>query len=272
VRELAFMARRGQRIALGKALNEHQGDWLTSEHCDYVLQLVARRLRVSTLTPGQYRAERAAMLAADRRRRAHGGQLRLPTEDQIAAIAGSWDRALANAGLRARQGRGGQRARTTPATIVHILERCYEQHGTEPTVSEIEAFARANGIPYPRRQRGRPWFSYVEEWKDGRRAKGLDVPDGPPPKAQRPDSSSDVGAGHAGERRMKNTSGELHDCAEWVARYLSQLKAGERSSQRGYADWARITDGAPWPAAFTQHGGWVAVRDAAQKLLRSRQR
>src|SRR4051794_25350241 len=118
------MAQRGRSIALGHALNEHEGGWLTPEYSDVMLALVARRLRVSTLTPGQYRGEGAAMLAADRRRRAHGGQLRLPTEDQIAALAGSWDRALAQAGLSARQGRGGHSARSGPASIVDVLDRC----------------------------------------------------------------------------------------------------------------------------------------------------
>lgn len=80
--ELAFMPPRAQATGLGHALNEREGNWLTAEHTDFVLQLVARRLGVRTLTPQQYAGERARMLAADRGRR-HGGQLRLPNEFQI---------------------------------------------------------------------------------------------------------------------------------------------------------------------------------------------
>jgi hypothetical protein len=203
VRELAFMPSRGQRVALGYALNEHQGNWLTPEHCDYVLRLVAHRLHVSTPTPVQCRGECAAMLAADHRRWAHGGQLRLPTEDQIAAIAGSWDGALASAGLTARQGIGGHRNRAQPVKIVDVLDRCYEHHGTEPTFRDLEVFARANGIPFPRMKRGRAYGDYVREWKDKRRAQGLPVPAGPPPTSARPD--------HARCRRRPSRRAPLED-------------------------------------------------------------
>src|SRR3954463_8681951 len=103
------------------------------------------------------------MLVRDRG--AHRGQLRLPTDDQLLAVAGSWDRALAHAGLRARHARGGHRARVGPVPIVEVLDRCYEHHGTEPTFGELERFARANGIPFPRRKR--PWKDYLDEWKEG---------------------------------------------------------------------------------------------------------
>ena len=274
VRELAFMPPRGRHIGLGHALNERQGNWLTEEYSDFILALIARRLAVRTLTPGQYRAERVSMLATDRGRHTHGGQLRLPTEEQIAALAGTWDRALAHAGLRARAGLGGHRARVGPAAIIDVLDRCYEHQGTEPNSNEIEDFARANGIPYPRRERGKPWSAHVSEWKDRRRARGLAVPDGPPPKTQRPDYSVDVGAGVSGERRSKDAWDDLDEVVDWVARYLRQLQRGQRSGQRAYDDWARRQDGAPWSAAFNRHGhgGWVAVRRAAQQRLAHRQR
>ena len=261
VRELAFMSRAGRSIALGHALNERQGDWLTPEHSDFVLQLVARRLDTPTVTPGQYRAERTAMLAADR-----NGQLRLPTEDQIAALAGSWDRALAHAGLRARQGRGGHRARVGPASIVDVLDRCFEHHRAEPTSGELATFARANGIPFPRRERGRPWSDYVREWKDGRREQGLPVPDGPPPKRERPDYTRHVGAARPGERRGRKQWDDVDELAEWVARYLRELPRGGRVSKRRYDEWAAGVDGAPWSSNFDGHGGWAAVLARAREM------
>lgn len=99
VREIAFMPANAQRIALGRALNERQGSWLTEAHGWFALMLVARRLGLQTLTPGQYRVERSKLLAA---RRSHRRELRLPTDEQIAAVAGSWKRALAGAGLQPR--------------------------------------------------------------------------------------------------------------------------------------------------------------------------
>ena len=267
VRELAFMAPAGRAIALGHALNERQGDWLTPQHSDFALKVVARRLGVPTLTPGQYRAERVRMLAADRRR-GHGGDLRLPTEHQIAALAGSWDRAVAHAGLRARQGRGGHRARLGPASIVDVLDRCFEHHRAEPTAAELETFARANGIPFPPRQRGRPWSDYVREWKEGRRGQGLPVPDGRPPKRQRPDYGQDVGAAVPGERRGRRAWNDVDEVAAWVARYLDDLPPGDQASQRGYDTWARGRDGAPWSSNFDQHGGWSALLARARKTRR----
>lgn len=267
VRELAFTAGRGRSIALGHALNERQGNWLTPEYSDFALRLVARRLSASTLTPGQYRAERAVMLSRDR-----NGQLRLPTEDQIAALAGSWDRALAHAGLRARQGRGGHRARVGPASIVDVLDRCFEHHRAEPTSGELATFARANGIPFPRRERGRPWSDYVREWKDGRREQGLPVPDGPPPKRQRPDYTQDVGAARPGERRGRKQWDDIDELAEWVARYLRELPRGGRVSKRRYDEWAAGVDGAPWSSNFDAHGGWAAVLGVARRRCSSARR
>jgi hypothetical protein len=154
-------------------------------------------------------------------------------------------------------------------SIVEVLDRCYERHGTEPTIKEIELFARANGIPFPRRERGRPWSSYVTEWKEGRRARGLPVPSGPPPTSQRPDYSEDVGAALPEERRMRRRWDDRDELVEWAARYLSQLKLRERPSQRGYDAWAANNPGAPRASAFQrQHDGWEAVRDAARERTR----
>jgi hypothetical protein len=87
------------------------------------------------------------MLDEDRGRWRHGGQLRLPSEHQVIAVAGSWDRALADAGLASRP-KVGHKRRTAVPTITEILNRCYEAHGAQPTQRESELFARANGIPY----------------------------------------------------------------------------------------------------------------------------
>ncbi|WP_249011114.1 hypothetical protein [Conexibacter sp. DBS9H8] len=267
LRELAFLPSAAQRIALGKALNERQGSWLTPEYSDYVLALVARRVGVRTLSPSAYRVERARMLAADRRS-VHGGGLRLPTEDQIAAVAGSWDRALGHAGLSPRPARGHQPPRQRPLSIVEALERCYEHYETEPTSVELHAFAKANGIPLSR-DRTRTWASYITEWKDGRRAAGLPVPDGPPPRHLRWDYTQNIGAGRPGEQRRRRDQ-PRDDLIDWLVRYLDQLRPRQHSTERGYNDWAAGQTGAPSSSAFDNHGGWAALRSDAQAELRRR--
>ena len=69
IRELAFMSGHAQRVALGHALGGEQADWLTEEYSGFALRLIARRLGAATLTPGQYRAARQAMLGSGRGRR-----------------------------------------------------------------------------------------------------------------------------------------------------------------------------------------------------------
>jgi hypothetical protein len=243
VRELAFMGPRGRLTGLSHALGQDDSGWLTEEYADFVLRLVARRLGVATLRPVHYSAERERMLREDRARWLQGGQLHLPNEDQVIAVAGSWDRALANAGLSPRS--EASKPRSGRPSIIEVLDRCYEHHGAQPTINENVTFARANGIPYPRPEPGKPWSSYVREWKQGRQAKGLAVPERPPPKARRPDYSVDVGAALPGEWRGRKRWDDLDEVVEWVVAYLAQLQPGERSSQRGYDQWVSTQEGAP---------------------------
>lgn len=107
------------------------------------------------------------------------------------------------------------------------------------------------------------------EWKAARRAKGLKVPKGPPPRGKHPDYTQDVGAALPGERRGRKRWDDFEECVEWVTRYLHQLRPGERASQRGYDAWAGQQEGAPWSSTLGEsHGGWAAVRDAAWARLR----
>jgi len=267
IRELAFMNGHAQRVALGHALGGEQTDWLTREYGSFALRLIARRLGAASVTPGQYRAQRHAILAPHRGRRSIGRRVPIPTAEQIQTLAGSWDEALADAGLAPRHGLGGHHARVGPVPIVEVLDRCYEHHGTEPTLGELVLFARVNGIPFPRKDRGRPYSSYVKEWKDARAGRGLDIPDGPPPKSERPDYSCNVGAVIPGEKRAKSAWSDHDEVVAWVARYLAEPKARDRASQRGYDAWARQQAGAPWASVLERHGGWVAVREEAWERI-----
>lgn len=264
---LAFMDEPGRSVALGRALGEEEQDWLTPEYAGFVLRLVARRLGKHTVSPREYMRERKALLACDDAHWLHGRRLILPNVEQLRLAAGSWDAALTSAGLGDSHSPGYGRRRKPPS-IIDILDRCYEAHGAEPTSSENEVFARANGIPYPRRERGRAWSSYVGEWKEGRRGRGLAIPDGPPPTAWRPDYVIDVGAAHAGERRAQSRD-DFDEAVSWAMRYLVQLSASERATERGYNAWASGQEGACYTGAFQlHHGGWSKVRDAAWERLR----
>ena len=250
---------------LGRAQTRSKQDWLTDEHIAYVLRMIAARLDAWTLTPGQYRAERSRMLAVDQTRWLHGRRMRLPTDDQLRLAANGWDRALALACLASRPGLGDQEQGRRALSTVEVLERCYEAHGTEPSALELRRFARANGIPW-NPDKDRTWLQSVAVWKDQRRAHGLPVPDGPPPRHARPDYSQPISAALPGEQRRNDWS-KINDCLPFVVAYLAQLRAGERSSKLGYADWASTQPDAPSYSAFDQHGGWSRVRELAYGRL-----
>jgi hypothetical protein len=74
-----------------------------------------------------------------------------------------------------------------------------------------------------------------------------------------------VGAGRTGERRRAKWT--RANCAAAVARYLDQLPTGERSTERGYADWAATQPRGAASAMSTilALGGWEAARREAQE-------
>ncbi len=267
LREIAFMDEPGRSIALGRAIGEKAQDWLTPEYISFALNLMARRRGKRTVNPGEYEQERAVLLSQDRAHWLHGGRLKLPNTNQIEVTSGGWSPALRAAGLEDSRSPEYERQRVLPNTL-DILERCYEAHGCQPTQGECETFARANGIPFPRRKQG--WNSYLSEWRERRRERGLPIPDGPPPKSERPDYSQDLGASLEGERRGKRRWDNYDEAVEWVARYLAQLEPGKKASQRSYGLWAATQEGAIYPGSIqTNHGGWIKVRDAAWERLKT---
>jgi hypothetical protein len=280
VLELAHAPESTHNHRLGRAHGEDEQTWLTPAYIAYALKLVTRRLNSTSVTPGQYRQERTRMLAVSESRWLHGRRLWLPTDEQIrlrmralsvpdvhrhTPTAGTWDAALALAGLESEH-------RRAPAVVasgtVELLERCYTAHGTEPSALELRRFAKANGIPWTP-DRHRTWRESVAAWKQQRREQGLAVPDGPPPRAERPDYAADVGAARADERRRQDWS-DIESCLLHVIAYLEQLAPGERSSKKNYNDWALAVPARPAYSAFDQHGGWGRLRRIAHaRMLRS---
>ncbi|HZL55114.1 MAG TPA: hypothetical protein VFC22_05740, partial [Solirubrobacteraceae bacterium] len=255
-----------QNQLLAVEAREPAQDWLTAEHVATVLQLVARRVGAGSLTTVEYRGERARLLAEDRRRWLHGRWLLLPADEQIIACAGSWEAALRHAGLKGTRERGPERRQPGAPTLVDLLERFHDEHGFQPSARDLRAFARGNGVPYPS-ERAQRFGAAVAEWVASRRDNGL-----PEPRAVKrtggrghraPDYSRDVGAALVGERRRGKWT--RADCATAVARYLEQLRRGERSTERGYADWTTTQPRGTAPAVATiqRFGGWEAVRREA---------
>jgi hypothetical protein len=267
---------------LGRKQTSEEQDWLSEEYVIFVLRLVAQRLGKSTLSLRDYRLERDRMLRSDRARYIHGGQLVLPNEEQVITRVGSWEAALAlafaqrrsrlangmTASQRARQ--DARLERRSAPTICDLLERFYEHYGVQPTADDLKAFARGNGIPYSN-ERGMRFGEAVAAWKAARRARGLPVPDQPPPPKERADYSRDVGAAREGERRRHKWS-DVEQCVTWMARYLEELPATARSTMRSYRDWTQDQDGAPAPDTLIRHGGFEHVRRLAQERIRARVR
>jgi hypothetical protein len=228
--------------------------WLTAERAAYALRLVAGRRGSGTLTMGAYEAERAALLAGDRRDWLHGRRLRIPSADAIRLAGGGWDAALTLAELPTDE-RPPQAIRQTIASCLDVMERFHDH-----------AFARGNRIPMSD-ERGRPWSETVAEWRQRRRERGLPEPHAPRRRggrgARAPDYSADVGAARPGEQPHRGKWRDEAACIAWVARYLASLPEGERSTQDSYRRWANAQPGAPSPSRLAQHGGWEAMRRAA---------
>ncbi len=258
-------ARQNQSLAV-KA-RERAQDWLTAEHVCVVLQLVAGRLGVDSVTTRDYRVDRARLLAGDRARPRNGRWLLLPDDEQIIARAGSWDAALRIAGLNETSERGKGQNHPGAPTLADLLERFHDEHGFQPSVRDLRAFARGNGVPYPS-ERAQRFGEAVAQWVASRSNCGL-----PEPRVVKrvggrgrraPDYSTDVGAARPGERRRGKWT--RVGCAAAVARYVAQLRRDERSTERGYADWAAAQPRGDAPAVATiqTFGGWEAVRRQAQ--------
>jgi hypothetical protein len=276
---LSLMERSARARTLAHRSDAQEAGWFTHEQAEFALRLVCRRLGgVADFNPGDYRREREALAEGGRASAAMPWSL--PTENQIVALFGSWEEALTAAELQAEPqaalpntpadtGAAGRTRNAIPSaptpTIIEVLDRCYEAHGTQPTFGELALFARANGIPFPRKDVGRPWDDYLDEWKRNRRAQGLQAPERPPAKRDRPDYGQDVGAARPGERRLTGWTDEL--IVEWVGRFLDQLPRDRRPTERAYADWTAGMPGAPGQSTLQRYGGFAHFMDQARRSL-----
>jgi hypothetical protein len=109
VLEVAYSHSDEQNMLLDRKRRGSHAKWITSESAASSLAVVARRLNKDTLSLDEYRRERRKMLAEDAKRWKHGRQLRLPTEQQVIDVLGSWPEAQRAASLKAGDRKGGWR-------------------------------------------------------------------------------------------------------------------------------------------------------------------
>lgn len=248
--------------ALGIARGESTIDWLTEDGVRFALRLVAGHLGQGTLAPHEYRGERQRLLAEDQERHVYGGQLLLPSENQIVSHCGSWADALDLADLPAVV---APQAPDSITVFIGLLDVCYAELGVQATCGGIQTFTRANGLVCPRWPL--PWAKLIDVWRASRRERGLPVQDGSPPRgAKIPYATPVPDLDVPDELRRTVRSWSEDECIEALVRYLRDPATGTSVGQRGYVVWcAQQPKGtAPWPRHFTQHGGLTELLPRAR--------
>ena len=261
--ELSLLDSAERVKTLAMRLRAEEASWLTHEQGEFAIRLICRRLGgIVAVSRSEYRRERERLIGSAGRGGAELAEV-LPTENQILALFGSWNDALTSAGVALPPGSTPERRIFRGTSVIEVLDRCYEHHHSEPTLSELALFAQANGIPLPG-LRGRGYRDYVREWKEQRRAQGLDVPERPPAKRDRPDYGVDVGAAAAGERR-KRKRWSVEEIEPWVDDFLDWLQPALWPTERHYEDWAGETQGAPRASILINHGGFTKLIDEGRQ-------
>ena len=108
--ELVFDASRDIEATHAQRRGQAEAEHFTEQHLYYALRRVASELGTQSPGPDAYARKRQQLIADDRRRGVDLLDDLLPTVGQIERIAGSWDAALAFAGLDSRDGNGARAA------------------------------------------------------------------------------------------------------------------------------------------------------------------
>lgn len=122
--ELVFDASRDIAATHAQRRGQAEAEHFTEQHLYYALRRVASELGTQSPAPDAYARKRQQLIADDRRRGVDLLDDLLPTVGQIERIAGSWDSALALAGLDSRDGNGPRRS--SGRRDHWTLERCVE--------------------------------------------------------------------------------------------------------------------------------------------------
>jgi hypothetical protein len=264
--------------------------YLSEQAVFFSLRLVAKRLDLKSLTPGEYEDERLALLKEEKKRdlpRPLAAQL-LPTVGQIEQLfaradddedeqgEGAWDQALAvaelepRAQLRAERQRRGRREDSLP--VIEAIHLFTELNGKLPSREDFAEFGERADIQIETARR--PWRGLLKETIAYRRTLGLTQPtEMPKPsggaggssprapvKAPAPGSIPGV-ARRLGKGQTRYTR---HEPLTAIRAYLEQLKSG-KPTQKGYGRYA-VRNGLPSASNFEKHGGWRELVEEARAL------
>ena len=206
-----------------------------------------------------YDVERELMLAEDRRRR-HGRRRHLPTTGQIIRTAGSWTAALELAGLPTP---GPEHGKNRGLTLGEALELFFRLNQALPTYREILSWAHHQGVPISRHKCR--WRDELELLRARWAARGVVVPERPPPQDERADYTlrdpriPRLPADH--QRLYRRNEDELVDA---VAAYLDQLSPTARATAPGYRAWSEGRSDRPSISTITRKSKWTTVLAAAR--------
>lgn len=261
---LALDPARSVDSVLGAREGEDDKPWLTSKDVCAALRIVARRLGKKTLKPVEYRLERKRMLDAAKRSYRHLSELSLPTEGQIERTVGSWDEALVAAGL-------APRPRATAGTgvpIVAALELFLETFGYLPSVSQLEGFARAQGIPLAKRRR--PYADYIAELAAERAEWGKWTPAGPlrgaKPKLGAPVPGLAALLARFPDVQKRKKSWTHEECVAALVGLLTERPSDKRLTEDAYQEASRERADLPSLSSLQRgaRGGFNELMQAAR--------
>lgn len=238
------------------------------------LRVVAAHLRVSILTPGEYRRGRAELVGESHARDRRRGRPDILTDNQIrTAFGGDWSRALAAAGLAADEPEAAERAgdrRRRGVSIAEALNRCIDYHGALPGHRGLERFAATHGFRLSRRHA--PYDQIVAQVTADRTARGRWTPR-PVRRGLLPDFTAIIPESealatwknHPGERRrVKRWDAEA--CIQAAQRYLREAPPGRPLTERNYADWAaEQAEPVPQVSSLQRQDRFAAIVAEAQR-------
>lgn len=294
IKEVAFDDAASLEHVERRRVAEPMATFISERSVYFALRLIAKRLDVKTLTPGEYEDERVKLIKEERQRdpgRALMAHL-VPTVGQIeqvsagddddddhqgAGSASAWDRALViaelepRAQLRDERRQRGRREDSLP--LLEAIDLFVQFNDRLPSKQDINEFGEAADVQLEAIRR--PWREILKEAIKQRRARGLNEPTEFPkasggaggsqrkPKVKAPAAGSLRGVA----RRLRHGSSRYSraDLVAAIQVYLEQLDGRRRPSQKNYGRYA-ATNGLPAPSNFNKHGGWSVLLAEARAL------
>jgi hypothetical protein len=283
VKALALDRKRDTDRSVGRWVGAQQADFLTRDACVLALQHVGERLgkrfktrrgpaasesdnAEDTMTIVEYEQGAEELRREHARRYLHGGNLYLPTIEQIKWRFGNWNRALAAAGFQRRPHAAGNAA---GLDYLDALELCLQETGALATRADLLDFCRANDL-----RLSEIWKcgvgthrQMIEQLRTRRASLCLWTPPGYPRIQDRPDYTERVLA-----EESHNLPGHIwpvteERCIQCLMRFLVETR-GRKQTSAVYVPWAAATRGAPSASRMRAFGGFAALRQKARKRLR----